>query len=416
MSLLPTPDTGRDAAMRFVGDHLRHLICDEPSGSLRFSGGQSAADAALERFDVTGYDRRRNEVYPTPRRGASALSPYIRHNMLTIDQVWEHVGSGPPADTAKYRSELLWQEYARHWYARLGRRTGRGIRAEIPVDDEAIRTPVDLYDRDMACMDLTLGELEEDGWLVNQSRMWLASHWSIRERARWTDGEDFFFQHLIDGSRAANRLGWQWTAGLSSAKSYSFSRWQVEERAAGLCASCERVHDCPVETWPETTPPVPHDEPVELRSADDRVIAGPDCPDIRREPTGVWLTAESLGAKDAALAAHPNLPAVFVFDEPLLASLRLSGKRLVFLTETLAELATSREVELRLGSPVTELRGRDLAVTHAPVPGFIARSAAVAPAAIYPYPWHFRPNGSTVRSFSAWLRNIDRQSGRQSTR
>ncbi len=406
MSPLPTPDTGRDAAVRFVGEHLRHVLCDEPAGSLRFRGGQSAAEEALRNFDVTGYDRRRNEVYPTPRRGASALSPYIRHGMLTIDQVWAHVADGPPADVAKYRSELLWQEYARHWYARLGTRTQRGIRAEQPAINGTWQT-ADLYDRDMACMDLTLGELEEDGWLVNQARMWLASHWSVRSAAPWADGEDYFFRHLLDGSRAANRLGWQWTAGLSSAKFYSFSRWQVEERAAGLCASCERVHDCPVETWPEAVTPQPHDEPVTLRSGNDARMAGPADADVRRDPSTVWLTAESLGVDDPALAAHPDLPVVFVFDEPLLEALSLSGKRLVFLTETLAELAKSRDLELRLGRPAEELRGRDVAVTHAPVPGFIRRSTSIDPAAVYPYPWHFRPDGGSVRSFSAWLRDVD---------
>ncbi len=259
----------------------------------------------------------------------------------------------------------------------------------------------------MACLDLTLGELEEDGWLVNQARLWLSSHWSVRQGAAWIDGENHFHRHLLDGSRAANRLGWQWTAGLSSAKSYSFSRWQVEERAAGLCASCERVHDCPVESWPEATSPVPREEPVEVRSGDDTRMAGPSSPDVRREPSAVWLTAESLGARDPALAAHPDLPVIFVFDEPLLARLSLSGKRLVFLTETLAELAATRTVELRLGTPADELSGRDVAVTHAPVPGFITRSDAVDPAVIHPYPWHVRPQGTSVRSFSAWLRSVD---------
>ena len=39
------------------------------------------------------------------------------------------------------------------------------------------------------------------------------------------------------------------------------------------------------------------------------------------------------------MQAHPELPAVFVFDEPLLRRLRLSYQRLVFLTEALAEIA-----------------------------------------------------------------------------
>lgn len=56
---------------------------------------------------------------------------------------------------------------------------------------------------------------------------------------------------------------------------------------------------------------------------------------------------------------------LFVFDEPLLASLRLSSKRFVFLTETLAELAVDHELEISLGDPVDLLRNRRLATTAA---------------------------------------------------
>ena len=84
-------------------------------------------------------------------------------------------------------------------------------------------------------------ELHRDGWLVNQTRMWLASQWAVRAGADWRAGEDAMFTHLLDGSRAANRLGWQWTVGTGSGKPYGFSRWQVEKRAPaavpGLCAA-----------------------------------------------------------------------------------------------------------------------------------------------------------------------------------
>lgn len=118
------------------------------------------------------------------------------------------------------------------------------------------------------------------------------------------------------------------------------------------------------------------------------------------EPEAVWLTAESLGDTDPALRAHPGLPAVFVFDQPLLARLRLSGKRLVFLSEALAEL----DVEVRLGDPVEELRGRRLAGTWAPVPGWKRRAAALDLVALHPWPWLRRPGAGSLRSFSAWAR------------
>ena len=88
------------------------------------------------------------------------------------------------------------------------------------------------------------------------------------------------------------------------------------------------------------------------------VGAGPATVERTGTPDTVWLTAESLGDDDPALAAHPALPVVFVFDHPLLTRLRLSAKRLVFLVDRLAELATERTVEVHVGDPGTVLAGR----------------------------------------------------------
>ncbi len=99
-------------------------------------------------------------------------------------------------------------------------------------------------------MDLVVDELHENGWLVNQTRMWAASQWTVRVGATWRDGEDEMFAHLLDGSRAANRLGWQWTVGTGSGKPYGFSRWQVKKRSPKLCGECSLNSDCPIQDWP----------------------------------------------------------------------------------------------------------------------------------------------------------------------
>ena len=418
----PPPD--RVSAERFVAEHLGGLFCEsEVVSSHRFRGGQSAADRALERFDVGGYAAARNEAYPQDRRGASGLSPYIRHGLLPLARVWDAVDGGPAHDVRKFRDELLWQEFARHWYARLGARTKaplrRSYRAETTVagrsalidgDAPAVddRSASDPWDLDMACLELTVGELEDDGWLVNQTRMWLASHWTVRNRFDWRAGEDYFFRHLLDGSRAANRLGWQWTSGVGSNRAYGFSRWQVEKRAPGLCASCEVAAHCPIDGWPDdpdfhkvhVDPLITGDPELEARVGP-RLVEGAGA-----DAEAVWLTAESLGFDDPALAANPKLPAVFVFDRPLLAGLQLSSKRLVFLVESLAELAVHRPLEIRVGDPVELLGGRPLATTFAPVPGWRRRASELTITELHPWPWLRLPVAGNIGSFSAWVKQI----------
>ena len=408
MTLLPSPGLGRVAAEAFVAQHLSHLACDGVRGSGSFAGGQVAADSALAAFDVTGYATRRNEVYPPSRRGASRLSPYIRHGLLSLEDVWDHVAGGPHRDVEKFRDELLWQEYARHWYARLGTRTRHNTRHRLPESDPAAGVSADNgWSRRLSCLDLAVSELERDGWLVNQTRMWLAGHWTVREGLRWTDGEDHFFRHLLDGSRAANRLGWQWVTAAGSSKPYGFSRHQVERRAPGICMSCELRDACPIDSWPR-------DPVLETIGRVDRIHAGPS-PAVSAGPVGVvanetpdavWLTAESLGHRDPALSAHRHLPVLFVFDERLLGSLQLSSKRLVFMTETLAELSVEHDLQVSLGDPVEILADRQLAVTFAPVPGFQRRAERLQFAELHPWPWLRRPTTGPIESFSAWRRSL----------
>lgn len=410
---LPTPglDVAEDAeaAVAWVAQHLGHLSLEGADGvraSGAFRGGQDAADVALASLDVTGYASRRNQVLPEGARGASRMSPYVRHGLVDLPTLWRHVADAPTRDRTKYRDELMWQEYARHVYARTGVGMRRPLRYDPPT---AGRWRDEPWPGQMLCVRTVTDELRGDGWLVNQTRMWLASQWTVRAGWDWREGEDEFFRHLLDGSRAANRLGWQWTVGTGTGKPYGFSRWQVRKRAPGLCERCPLVQACPIEDWPEDGGGTRvADEPAGLRSGAATALVGPVSVEGEREPDAVWLTFESLGDADPALAAHPGLPVVVVFDEPLLARLRLSGKRLVFLSETIASLATRREVEVHLGAVGEAMSGRSVAVTHAPVPGFARRAREVAPVQVHPWRWLVRPGGGPAQSFSAWRKGVGR--------
>lgn len=368
-------------------------------GRSRIRGGQSAADVALANLDISGYAGARSQVLPRENRGATVLSPYIRHNLLTLPQVWNSVEGAPSRDREKYRDELLWQEYARHVYARLGARLFSNLR--YTLDQPRIETD---GDEELQCIQTVQAELEEDGWLVNQTRMWLASHWAVRQGLPWLEGQENMYRELIDGSRAANLLGWQWTAGSATGKPYGFARWQVEKRAPGLCATCAFADECPIEEFPEPRDLVEDArEPLLDCDPDLEQTTGPMAPMRHRTPDVVLLTVDSLGDADPALIANPDLPVVFVFHAEALRKLQLSAKRILFTLETLQDLAQRRDLQVFLGNPATFVADNRVAVTHAPVPSFRALTDV---AEVHPFPWLIPPHPHTIRSFSAWRQRI----------
>ncbi len=364
-------------------------------GRSSIAGGQSAADAALGALDIAGYAKNRSEVLPLDTRGASVLSPYIRHNLLPLQRVWDFVAKAPFGDREKYRDELMWQEYARHLYARIGTRLFENLRFEQVWDREGNGWP-----EGMACVDFATNELHEDGWLVNQSRMWLASHWTVRNEFGWLHGQEEMYRHLIDGSRAANLLGWQWTVGTGTGKPYGFARWQVQKRASQLCMGCALKKNCPIEEFPEevSLEQAPF-EALLTEDPDINATTGPLVVAKNRDADFVLLTVDSLGDADPALVAHPELPVVFIFNEEALRKLQLSSKRIYFYLETLQDLASRRDLSVFMGSPYGFARENAVAVTYAPVPSF-AKFEKLAE--VHPFLWLRTPHGKSVRSFSAW--------------
>jgi deoxyribodipyrimidine photo-lyase len=364
-------------------------------GRSTIRGGQSAADLALGQLDISGYAKQRSQVLPIHTRGASVLSPYIRHNLLPLKRVWDHVAKAPYEDREKFRDELLWQEYARHLYARIGVRLFENLRFY-----QDWGTAGDGWPAGMACVDFAKSELIESGWLVNQTRMWLASQWTVRNQRGWLHGQEEMYRHLIDGSRAANLLGWQWTVGAGTGKPYGFARWQVEKRAPELCKTCPVKSSCPIQEFPieQTLEQLPT-ERLLIEDSDLQHTSGPKAVVENMPPESILLTIDSLGDSDPALVANRDLPVIFIFNETALRKLQLSSKRIYFYLETLQDLSQRRQVSAFIGDPYLFAAENPVAITYAPVPSF-AKFKNLAQ--IHPYPWLREPHGKSVRSFSAW--------------
>jgi deoxyribodipyrimidine photo-lyase len=189
-------------------------------------------DAALRRLQSfvpkAGADYARLRNYDLPGQGhphVSTLSPYIRHRLLTEEEVLQAVLGRHSARAAeKFVQEVFWRTYWKGWLemrpsvwtaykAGLARSVDRlqseaGLRAAW---EAACRGETDID-----AFNAWAQELAGTGYLHNHARMWFASIWIFTLRLPWELGADFFLRHLLDGDSASNTLGWRWVAGLQT--------------------------------------------------------------------------------------------------------------------------------------------------------------------------------------------------------
>lgn len=127
----------------------------------------------------------------------------------------------------------------------------------------------------------------------------------------------------------------------------------------------------------------------------------------------IWVHGDCLSPRHPGLAAHPGAPAIFVWDEELLAELRVSLKRIVFIYECLLELP----VTIRRGDVAAEVlafaeeRGADGIVTSdSPAPRFRrirGRLETALPVRVMPVEPFARPPGRLdLGRFSRYWRAI----------
>ncbi|WP_224823252.1 FAD-binding domain-containing protein [Cognatishimia sp. MH4019] len=185
--------------------------------------------AALERLQAfvpktSAYASKRNydlEGHPH----VSGLSPYIRHRMVTEQEVLEAVLGRYALSTAeKFVQEVYWRTYWKGWLE-MRPSVWTSYRAGVQGALNRVQTEAGLRaaweeacrgETDIAAFNHWAQELVETGYLHNHARMWFASIWIFTLRLPWELGADFFLRHLIDGDPASNTLGWRWVAGLQT--------------------------------------------------------------------------------------------------------------------------------------------------------------------------------------------------------
>ena len=197
--------------------------------SAEFTPTRTAALEQLARFVPhagADYAKLRNfDLGPGRHLHVSTLSPYLRHRLITEEEVLQAVLARHSLSAAeKFVQEVFWRTYWKGWLemrpgvwsdylmdrstAWNAVQTQSGLRARWEEACEG-RTGIDAFDA-------WAQELVETGYLHNHARMWFASIWIFTLRLPWALGADFFLRHLLDGDAASNTLSWRWVAGLQT--------------------------------------------------------------------------------------------------------------------------------------------------------------------------------------------------------
>jgi deoxyribodipyrimidine photo-lyase len=227
-ALLPAP-----ASLPPPGDVKGLSIPAEPllPSSVLFPAGEAEGQRRLEAF-AHGVDppigRYRDMRDRLDVEATSRLSPYLHLGMLSpLQAVVAALGameSAPDGETRRgaeaWLNELVWREFFVHILYHFPFVLRQSFRPNL----QSLRWENDNGDFASWCegrtgypvADAAMRQLAETGWMHNRARMIVASFLVKDLLVDWRWGERHFGQHLVDGDRASNNGGWQWTAGTGT--------------------------------------------------------------------------------------------------------------------------------------------------------------------------------------------------------
>jgi deoxyribodipyrimidine photo-lyase len=222
---LPAPKSLRAWTGTLASDSLDdwNLLPTKPdwAGGLRqaWTPGEAGAHEALDAFvegAINGYGENRD--FPA-KVTTSRLSPYLCHGEVTPFQAWHAVGAtaANPRDVEKFRKELAWREFSWHLLFHnptLSTENFNGDFGRFPWQrNEKSLKAWQTGNTGYPIVDAGMRELWQTGWMHNRVRMVVASFLVKHLLIDWREGEEWFWDTLVDADPGNNPASWQWVAG-----------------------------------------------------------------------------------------------------------------------------------------------------------------------------------------------------------
>lgn len=211
---------------------------------MTFFPSRKAARQKLEAFLPHAgrtYQAERNfDRGPDKHTSVSGLSPYIRHRVLSEEEVVRAVLAGHTLSQAdKFIQEVFWRTYWKGWLEHRPevwedylQQLDRDLTQVQGSSESAAYAQAIAGETGIEVFDAWAKELVDTGYLHNHARMWFASIWIFTLDLPWSLGADFFLRHLLDGDPATNTLSWRWVGGLHTrGKTYLARPGNIEKYA-----------------------------------------------------------------------------------------------------------------------------------------------------------------------------------------
>lgn len=189
----------------------------------QWTAGEAGARAALERFideRLRAYADARDQL---GLLGTSRLSPHLHWGEISPEQVRSAVeaAAGQRADLKpgadKFLAEIGWREFSYHLlfhWPELPEQNWRANFNSFPWrSDEAALEAWRRGRTGYPVVDAAMRELWTTGYMHNRARMIVASFLVKHLLIDWRQGEDWFWDTLVDADLANNAASWQWVAG-----------------------------------------------------------------------------------------------------------------------------------------------------------------------------------------------------------
>ena len=186
--------------------------------------GEKGAQQRLEAFLVDGLNGYAEKRDRPDTDNTSRLSPYLAHGNISPMQIWhatkrlEQTGSESSAkDRTKFLAEVGWREFSYnllYFNPDLASKNYKPKFDDFPwVTDDNALSAWQKGKTGYPIVDAGMRQLWQTGWMHNRVRMIVASFLIKDLMLHWKQGEDWFWDTLVDADPASNAASWQWVAG-----------------------------------------------------------------------------------------------------------------------------------------------------------------------------------------------------------